>query len=119
MMNQQQSQLRTFRYWLSTLTFAEISIYVVMLVTFIGGLASIFFGIEFALLGILALLLTIVWYQLETTKRTHQLLEAEKIEIISRPGDIFLQGISTLDRGYSQGGWKRSRLFSCVCPTIS
>ncbi len=80
MMSQRQSQLRTFRYWLSTLTFTEISIYVVMLVTFIGGLASIFFGIEFALLSILALLLAIVWYLLEATKRTHRLLEAGRME---------------------------------------
>ena len=43
MTNQPMSPVHTFRYWLSTLTFTEISIYVVMLVTFIGGLASIFF----------------------------------------------------------------------------
>src|SRR5689334_1718939 len=99
MMDQQQSQLRSFRYWLSTLTFTEISIYIVMLVTLIGGLASIFFGIEYALLGIIALLLAIVWHQLEATRRTHRLLEAGKIEIINRPNDIFVQAMSTLEGG--------------------
>ncbi|GAC1386794.1 MAG: hypothetical protein NVSMB33_16330 [Ktedonobacteraceae bacterium] len=114
MMNQSPSSQHTFRHWLSTLTFTEISIYVFMIVTVIGGLASIFFGIEFALLSIIVLLLAIVWYQLEATRHTHRLLEAGKIEIIQYPEDIFTRGVSTLEKGQRQGGWKKVRIYAPV-----
>jgi hypothetical protein len=85
-----------------------------MLAAFIGGLASIFFGTEFALLSILALLLAIVWYLLETTQRTHRLLEAGKIETIRRPIHIFTHGISTLEKGQRHGGWTKVRIYAPV-----
>ena len=85
-----------------------------MLVTFVGGIAGIFLDIKFALASIVSLLLVITWYQLETARQTQLSLEAGKIEIIKRPGDIFLQGISTLEKGQRQGGWKKVRIYAPV-----
>ena len=113
-MKQRHSMWQNFQHWFSTLTNAEISLYVIMLVTFIGGIAGIFVDIKFALASILALLIAMVWYQITTTGQIQNLLKAGKIMMIKHPNDIYVEGISILKSGQRQGGWEKVRIYAPV-----